>query len=84
MNRHMDCRNFAALDVVKGVCHRTKETVPADAEHCEHFTPVPKCRLCSHFAAGEEHLGSCNAVPRRPMTYPDLIAVTCGNFKAHG
>lgn len=80
--KHMDCRNFAAIDAAKGICHRTKELIPADGDRCEHFVAVPKCGFCSHFAAGEQYLGACNAVSTRPIAYPDLIAVTCEMFVA--
>jgi len=80
--KHMDCRNFAAVDVAKGICHRTKELVLADAEHCEHFIATQKCKFCDHFVAGDQYLGTCNAVPTRPMTYPDLITITCEMFVA--
>jgi 4-hydroxyphenylacetate decarboxylase small subunit len=80
--KHMDCRNFAAVDVAKGICHRTKEIVPADGDHCEHFTAIPKCKFCDHFSLASEHLGTCNAAMQKPMTYPDLIAVTCEMFSA--
>jgi 4-hydroxyphenylacetate decarboxylase small subunit len=80
--KHMDCRNYAPVDVAKGVCHRTKELVLADADHCEHCVATPKCKFCDHFVAGREYLGTCHAVPAKPMTYPDLITVTCENFLA--
>ena len=75
--KHMDCRNFAAVDVAKGICHRTKKLVLADAERCEHCVSTQKCKFCLHFVAAEQYLGTCNAVPEQPMTYPDLITVTC-------
>ena len=78
--QHMDCRNFAAVDVAKGICHRTKELVLADAEHCEHFVATQKCKFCYHFVAGDQYLGMCKAVSSKPMTYPDLITVTCEMF----
>lgn len=78
--KHMDCRNYAAVDVAKGICHRTKELVLADADHCEHFAATQKCKFCNHFIAGHPYLGTCDAIPSKPMTYPDLIAVTCENF----
>lgn len=78
--KHMDCRNYAAVDVAKGICHRSKELVLADAVHCEHFTATQKCKFCEHFVAGPEYLGMCNVSARRPMTYPDLLAVTCQDF----
>jgi len=78
--KHMDCRNYAAVDVAKGICHRTKELVLADAVHCEHFTSTQKCKFCVHFVASNQYLGTCGAVISKPMTYPDLITVTCENF----
>ncbi len=78
--KHMDCRNYAPLDVAKGICHRTKELVPADADHCESFMATQKCKFCDHFVASGQYLGTCGAVISKPMTYPDLITVTCENF----
>ncbi len=80
--KHMDCRNFAAVDVAKGICHRTKELIAADGDHCEHHVPIPKCKFCTYFTLTEEYLGTCNAVAGKPMTYPDLITVTCEMFAA--
>ncbi len=81
--KHFDCRNYAPVDVAKGICHRTKELVLADGDHCEHFAPTQKCKFCAHYSAGaEQFIGICNAVPEKPMTYPDLITVTCEQFVA--
>ncbi len=77
---HMDCRNYAAVDVAKGICHRSKELVPADADHCEHFSATQKCKFCIHFVSGEQHLGTCYGTPKKPITYPELITVTCTDF----
>jgi 4-hydroxyphenylacetate decarboxylase small subunit len=82
VTKHMDCRNFAAIDAAKGICHRTKEVVAADGDHCEHCVPIQKCKFCLHFTSTEQYLGTCNAVASKPMTYPDLIAVTCEMFAA--
>ncbi len=81
--KHLDCRNYAPVDVAKGICHRTKELVQADSDHCEHFMPTHKCKFCSHYKAGsEQFIGICAAGPNSPMTYPDLITVTCTAFTA--
>lgn len=81
--KHLDCRNYAAVDVAKGICHRTKDVVLADADHCEHFVATQKCKFCSHFTAGtEQYIGTCEAAPNKPMTYPDLVTVTCEQFAA--
>ncbi len=78
--KHMDCKNYASVDVAHGICHRTKELVLADVDHCEHFVATQKCKFCLHFVAGQQYLGTCDAIPGKPVTYPDLITVTCENF----
>jgi 4-hydroxyphenylacetate decarboxylase small subunit len=78
---NLDCRNYAPLDVAKGICHMRKQLVLADGEACELFETLPKCKHCDKYAPGAaEFLGTCAASPSRPMTYPDLIAVTCEWF----
>jgi 4-hydroxyphenylacetate decarboxylase small subunit len=80
-SRHMDCRNFAPLDVVKGLCHLSKEKVIADQPSCEHFDRLPKCRHCAKFAdSGEQHLGTCTAEETAAMAYPEMVATTCEWF----
>ena len=79
--KHIDCRNFAALDVAKGICHLKKEIVLADEACCENFEKLPRCKFCSNYSSVEEFTGICSAEESRPMAYPDLIAVTCENFK---
>jgi 4-hydroxyphenylacetate decarboxylase small subunit len=79
--RHTDCRNFAPVDVAKGLCHVRKQMILADDESCELFQKLPKCKHCQHYTAGlEAYLGVCGAEKSRPMTYPDLIGVTCERF----
>ena len=79
--RHLDCRNYAPVDVAKGICHARKEMVLAGGDACELFERLPKCRHCaSYTAGGEAYLGTCEATPSRPMAYPDLSAVTCEWF----
>ena len=82
--KHMDCRNYAPVDVAHGICHRTKELLLADVDHCEHFVPTQKCRFCVHFVAGQQYLGTCRATTGKPVTYPDLITITCENFARAG
>jgi len=80
---HADCRNFAPVDVAKGVCHRTKDLTCADGEGCEHFAQTARCKFCRSFAPSvDAFLGTCTAVPSRPMAYPDLNAVTCRHYVA--
>ena len=80
--KHMDCRNYAPVDVIKGICHRTKQNVLADDGACSLLERLPRCRECRLYAVGEdEHMGTCSATPDRPMTYPDLVTVTCEWFE---
>ena len=83
--RHLDCRHFAPVDVVKGICHVTKATVLADEDACPSFDLQPRCRECRLYAPCEqEYTGTCGATPDLPMTYPDLVAVTCEWFEWKG
>ena len=80
-SKHLDCRNYAPIDVVKGICHLTKETVLADDVGCTSFERQPRCRECRLYSPGEEeYIGTCGATPDLPMTYPDLAAVMCEWF----
>jgi 4-hydroxyphenylacetate decarboxylase small subunit len=80
-HNHLDCRNYAPVDVAKGICHAHKRLVMADDESCERFEKLPRCKHCANYAPGpQEYLGTCQASPARPMTYPDLSGVTCESF----
>ena len=82
LHKHCDCRNYASIDVVKGICHRTKDLILGDEAQCEHYVQLSKCKFCKNFSASKEKfMGTCNADPAKPWTYPDLIAVTCNSFK---
>jgi 4-hydroxyphenylacetate decarboxylase small subunit len=74
-----DCINFAPVDVFKGICHVSKISMEADADACEEFESLPKCKFCSEFRPidGERYLGTCQA---GVVTYPDLVAKTCESF----
>jgi 4-hydroxyphenylacetate decarboxylase small subunit len=80
---HLDCRTFAPVDVAKGICHRTKELILADGAACEHYEQTAKCKFCESFQPEESpFLGTCRAAKSQPMTYPDLVAVTCPQYVA--
>jgi 4-hydroxyphenylacetate decarboxylase small subunit len=80
---HVHCRNYAPIDVVKGICHATKKTVHADDEACPSFDRLPRCVECKLYSASEEeqYVGVCEATEDKPMTYPDLAAVSCEWFE---
>ncbi len=80
---HRDCQNFAPVDVVKGICHRTKEMTPADRDACAACSPVAKCRRCLNYLpdAPSGDLGSCDASPAKFFAYAEMVAVTCEHFR---
>ena len=82
---HRDCRNFAPVDVTKGICHRTKDMVLADSEQCQDFSLQPKCKNCKEFARTEDaiEMGVCLASKQEPkfFAYPDMVALTCEMFR---
>jgi 4-hydroxyphenylacetate decarboxylase small subunit len=82
-HNHRDCRNFAAVDVSKGICHRSKQLVAADDSACEQFDRIPKCVNCLEFAATATELGICNASSHEPkfFAYPDMVASTCDRYR---
>jgi 4-hydroxyphenylacetate decarboxylase small subunit len=81
---HRDCRNFAPLDVAKGICHRSKEIVPADDPCCPKLVLVERCRICVNFAstADDRGLGKCMASRSHFNAYGDMISTTCESYRA--
>jgi 4-hydroxyphenylacetate decarboxylase small subunit len=83
---HRDCKNFAAVDVTKGICHRTKELISADGDQCGDFLLMPKCKNCKQFAASADtaEMGVCGASRQEPkfFAYPDMVALTCDKYQA--
>lgn len=81
---HRDCHNYAPIDVVKGMCHVTKTIVIGDAEQCETFNLMPKCKHCTQFTANTDvvEMGVCEASTTEPkfFAYPDMVTVTCEWF----
>lgn len=79
---HMDCRNFIAIDVAKGMCHANDDKIIlADGPVCPQYEAVPKCKFCSQFTNVDERgIGCCEGFKVKDWTYADLKAVTCENF----
>lgn len=80
-----DCRDFAPIDVVKGMCHATKTIVLGDAEQCSDFNLMPKCKNCAMFTADTKtvEMGICEASAMEPkfFAFPDMVSVTCEFYK---
>jgi len=79
---HRDCRNYAPVDVMKGICHRSKELIMGDQEGCKEWEMLPKCKCCRHFDPGEKpFIGACRADDRGFIAYPDMVAIQCCWFQ---
>ena len=74
---HIDCRNYLATDVFKGICKRDKNNILADDASCEHYENVAKCRHCSNYSPQDEYLGKCKETA---MAYAEMTAFTCTEF----
>ena len=85
-NNHRDCGNYAPVDAAKGVCHRTKEIIPADDSACAAFAALPKCAACSNYLPSEKDglTGVCKASKNGFMAYAGMAAVTCENYSRTG
>jgi 4-hydroxyphenylacetate decarboxylase small subunit len=75
---HQDCREYIPVDVFQGMCRVKKDVAIPDAEACELFCPVKKCRHCSSYHESEDETGTCRG---KNPAYPDMIAKTCENFE---
>ena len=79
---HRDCRHFAPVDAMKGICHRTKEMVASDDERCRNFERMPKCLCCRNYLPDGEitEIGTCKAAKLQFMAYGDMVSITCESF----
>jgi 4-hydroxyphenylacetate decarboxylase small subunit len=78
MSEHLDCKNYLAIDVFKGICKVGKTNVNADEASCDQFEAIQKCRHCVSFSLKGEDLGLCMD---RYDAYPEMVAKTCEDFQ---
>ena len=75
---HQDCREYIPIDVFRGMCRVKKDETISDAEACELFFPVKKCKYCTSYHESEGGPGTCRG---KNPAYPDMIAKTCEDFE---
>ncbi|WDP88553.1 MAG: 4-hydroxyphenylacetate decarboxylase small subunit [Desulfobacter sp.] len=82
--KYKDTRNFAPIDVTRGVDLVTKQIVMADADAPDDAVIMPKCKFCANFNETDAFMGICTASMNDPdfFAYPDMVAVTCEMFEA--
>jgi len=81
---YKDTRNFAPIDVTKGMDLISKQVVMADAQAPEGTEIMPKCKFCKNFKETDSFMGICQASMNEPkfIAYPDMVAITCGMYEA--
>lgn len=77
-----DTRDYVAIDVDKGIDHRTGKLVHADAVAPEGYERLAKCKFCKHYQAEDASNGCCTAASPTFAAYGDMIAITCEDFTA--
>ncbi|MFA5162388.1 MAG: 4-hydroxyphenylacetate decarboxylase small subunit [Elusimicrobiales bacterium] len=78
MDTHRNCGYYAPVDVTKGICHKTKQEVAADAQSCPQFSPAPRCGNCKLYAPGKDPLtGECKASANGFFAYAGMSAREC-------
>lgn len=81
--KHHDCRNFIPIDVAKGICSLTNQTLLIDGEVCPKFVEIAKCKNCSNFKNPDEKMiGSCVGFKDDYWTYADLKGVLCEKYQS--
>ena len=73
-----DCENLITIDVFEGLCDIDKKINSADKKACDKFKFAKKCKFCLHYSNHKEFLGKCK---NKVLTYPDLSAKECKDFK---
>lgn len=74
---HQDCRHYIPIDVFHGLCRVKPDEPISDAEACERFFPVKKCKYCTSYQGSDGEMGTCGG---KIPAYPDMIAKTCEDF----
>jgi 4-hydroxyphenylacetate decarboxylase small subunit len=77
-NTHIDCKNYLAIDVFKGICKLDKNNINADDKACEKFSQIEKCKHCKNFSPTDNYLGKCK---EKVDSYAEMIAKTCTEFE---
>lgn len=82
MLKHNDCKNFVAVDVVKGICRLNNQLVFIDTDICPKFEQLPKCKNCFNFSnANKDNIGNCDCSKAGYWTYADNIALNCVGYQ---
>lgn len=78
---YRDTRDYVAIDVDKGIDHRTGQMVHADAVAPEGYEVLPKCKHCKYYKTSDETTGHCTADEQNFIAYADMAAITCRDYE---
>ncbi|WZL73278.1 4-hydroxyphenylacetate decarboxylase small subunit [Clostridiaceae bacterium 35-E11] len=80
--KHSDCVNFAPVDVAKGICRVSNNSVFTDTDICPNYEAIKKCSNCAHFVnPSQENIGTCLGLEKEAWAYGELTAITCEGYK---
>jgi len=73
-----DCRFYLPVDVFKGICKATKQSITPDDPFCSRGLRGARCKFCVHYTPEKEYLGHCKD---EHLAYPDMHATNCKDFE---
>ncbi|MGV8122119.1 MAG: 4-hydroxyphenylacetate decarboxylase small subunit [Candidatus Xenobiia bacterium LiM19] len=74
-----DCLYYLPVDVFKGICKKSKDSILPDQADEKCFEKNRKCKYCNNFTSDpeDEQLGMCKG---KASAYPDMRAQNCHDF----
>lgn len=78
--QYKDTRNYASIDVIKGIDLLTGKKVLADDLAPEGYEAMPKCKFCKNYKVKDNYLGTCGCSTNGFMAYGEMKATTCQSF----
>ena len=76
---HTHCHNFCPIDVAKGICRLSGDTVMIDSPLCENFSEKSRCEHCSHFCNKTEP-AQCHGLAKPYWVDASTNAELCEGF----
>lgn len=82
-NHHIDCWNYQAIDVVKGVCLKHGGIVEWQGDVCGAYVRKPTCAYCQNFSEpDEDNIGTCTGLSDNShWTLGSRSATTCEGYQ---
>ncbi len=83
-----DCKYYLAVDVFKGICKISKDKIFPESKSCKDFVKNAKCKFCGNYTnptlpspSQGEGVGGVGTCMGKTDAYPEMIAITCDDFR---